>query len=97
MAKSDDLNLDKSLEEALDEITREGLADDPFEQKVAHALTPEKSASTAQLVQKYSHCEFCGGRLHFNYVTDFSRNTTQEKAGCPECGLDARQLLHRLQ
>ena len=53
--------------------------------------------TTEQVVQKYSHCNLCGGRLHFNYVTDFSRNTTHEKASCPECGLDARQVLHRLQ
>lgn len=53
--------------------------------------------TTEQVVQKYSHCSLCGGRLHFNYITDFSRNTTHEKASCPECGLDARQVLHRLQ
>ncbi|MBS1960518.1 MAG: hypothetical protein JST80_13660 [Bdellovibrionales bacterium] len=53
--------------------------------------------TTEQVVQKYSHCSLCGGHLHFNYTTDFSRNTTHEKASCPECGLDARHVLHRLQ
>lgn len=64
---------------------------------------PESPASapmigtSAQVVQRYSHCHLCGGRLHFNYVTDFSRNTTHEKVSCPECGLENRQSLHRLQ
>ena len=53
--------------------------------------------SVQQVVQQYSHCNLCGGRLHFVHSTDFSRNTTHEKASCPECGLDARQVLHRLQ
>lgn len=62
------------------------------------ATTTTLSVGTSeQVVQKYSHCSLCGGRLHFNYVTDFSRNTTHEKASCPECGLEARQALHRLQ
>ncbi|MBU6153214.1 MAG: hypothetical protein KGP28_02825 [Bdellovibrionales bacterium] len=53
--------------------------------------------SLDRVVQKYSHCGVCGGRLHFNYASDFSRNLTEEKASCPECGLDSRQSLHRLQ
>ena len=50
-----------------------------------------------QVIQRYSHCGVCGGRLHFNYASDFSRNLTEEKASCPECRLDTRQILHRLQ
>jgi hypothetical protein len=50
-----------------------------------------------QVIRHFSNCQICGGRLHFNYVSDFSRNTTQEKAVCPECGLDSREALHRLQ
>jgi hypothetical protein len=53
--------------------------------------------SIDRVVQRYTHCGICGGRLHFNYASDFSRNLTEEKAACPECGLDARQVLHRLQ
>ncbi len=53
--------------------------------------------SRDQVVQRYSHCGICGGRLHFNYASDFSRNLTEEKASCPECGLDSRHSLHRLQ
>ena len=49
------------------------------------------------VMNSYTHCNFCGGRLHFNHSSDFSLNTTHEKASCPECGLDARQVLHRLQ
>lgn len=99
MAKSDDLNLDQSLEKALEEMTHDGLSEAPYERKVSHALMPQEASekSVTKMIQKYSQCEFCGARLHFNYVTDFSCNTTQEKASCPECGLEARQLLHRLQ
>ncbi len=50
-----------------------------------------------KILTRYSHCEVCGGRLHFNYISDFSRNTTHEKSSCPECNLDSRQVMHRLQ
>jgi hypothetical protein len=62
----------------------------------ASALKPG-IGSLEQVVRHFSHCQICGGRMHFNYVSDFSRNTTQEKAICPECGLDTREVLHRLQ
>ena len=50
-----------------------------------------------QVLSSYTHCNICGGRLHFKHLSDFSRNTTHESASCPECGLDNRQVLHRLQ
>ncbi len=49
------------------------------------------------LLESYNHCGFCGSNLHFTHVTDFSRNITQETARCPECGVKARQLQHKLQ
>lgn len=49
------------------------------------------------VVERYLHCSFCGANLHFVHVTDFARNMTQETAKCPECGVQARQVLHRLQ
>jgi hypothetical protein len=49
------------------------------------------------VVARYSHCALCGANLHFTHVTDFSRNLTQETARCPECGVKARQAMHRLQ
>ena len=49
------------------------------------------------VVARYSHCALCGANLHFTHVTDFSRNLTQETARCPECGIKARQAMHRLQ
>ncbi len=49
------------------------------------------------LLDHYNHCNFCGSNLHFTHVTDFSRNITQETARCPECGVKARQLQHKLQ
>lgn len=49
------------------------------------------------VVAKYTHCALCGANLHFTHVTDFSRNTTQETARCPECGVKTRQVIHKLQ
>jgi DNA-directed RNA polymerase subunit RPC12/RpoP len=49
------------------------------------------------VVARYTHCALCGANLHFTHVTDFSRNLTQETARCPECGVKARQAMHRLQ
>ncbi len=50
-----------------------------------------------EVLAKYTHCAICGAFLHFTHVTDFSRNLTQETAKCPECGVRARSLMHRLQ
>lgn len=49
------------------------------------------------VIQRYTHCVMCGANLHFSHVTDFTRNLTQETARCPECGIKARRVLHRLQ
>lgn len=49
------------------------------------------------VVARYTHCALCGANLHFSHVTDFNRNLTQETAKCPECGVKARRVLHRLQ
>jgi len=49
------------------------------------------------VVARYTHCALCGANLHFTHMTDFSRNLTQETAKCPECGIKARQVIHRLQ
>ncbi|MEN9724353.1 MAG: hypothetical protein RJB38_2339 [Pseudomonadota bacterium] len=53
--------------------------------------------SAQEVLQKYSHCAHCHARLHFTYLTDFSRNTTQETARCPECQNQAHRVMHRLQ
>lgn len=53
--------------------------------------------TATDVVTKYTHCTFCGANLHFSHITDFARNLTQESARCPECGLQTRQILHRLQ
>jgi hypothetical protein len=53
--------------------------------------------SLKDIVNRYSHCTICGGNLHFTHMTDFSRNLTQEIAKCPECGVRARNVVHRLQ
>jgi hypothetical protein len=66
------------------------------EQGPTPAIAPAVGSSQ-KVVHHFSHCHICSGRMHFTYVSDFSRNTTQEKAVCPECGLDSRQTLHRLQ
>ena len=53
--------------------------------------------STRELVARYTHCAICGSNLHFTYVTDYSRNLTQENVKCPECDIKVRQVSHRLQ
>lgn len=50
-----------------------------------------------EVVDRYTHCSFCGANLHFTHITDFSRNLTQETARCPECGDRARRVVHKLQ
>ncbi|MGK5083079.1 hypothetical protein WDW37_07210 [Bdellovibrionota bacterium FG-1] len=49
------------------------------------------------VVARYTHCAICGANLHFTHTTDFVRNLTHESARCPECGIKARQAMHRLQ
>lgn len=88
MSKTDELYLDENLNEI-----------DP-KADANHGPIPSiapRAGSTASVVQMYSHCGVCGGHLHFNHMTDFSRNMTHEKATCPECGVEARQVMHRLQ
>ncbi len=82
---TDDLNLS-------DELSSE-----PVVQQGPRAAIAPAIGNRDAVLSTYSHCNFCGGRLHFVHVSDFSRNTTHEKATCPECALDARQVLHRLQ
>ena len=54
-------------------------------------------ASAEEVLLKYTHCSQCQARLHFSYLTDFSRNITQETARCPECQNQAHRVMHRLQ
>ena len=71
----------------------------------AEAATAQGALAKAQTIQataqqvllKYTHCSQCRARLHFSYVTDFSRNLTQETARCPECHHQAHRMMHRLQ
>ncbi len=53
--------------------------------------------TTKDVMTRYTRCALCGSHLHFSHVTDFAQNVTQETARCPECGLQARQSIHRLQ
>lgn len=53
--------------------------------------------SVKEVVDRYTHCQVCGGHLHFTYVTDYGRNITQETSKCPECADQARRVTHRLQ
>jgi hypothetical protein len=50
-----------------------------------------------QILARYSHCPQCDAYLHLIHITDFIRNLTEETARCPECGVQARKNLHRLQ
>jgi hypothetical protein len=72
-------------------------------------LSPEEEQTTdlcdisryfgtaSQLIERYTHCAICGSNLHFTHVTDFGKNLTFETARCPECGIRARKMMHRLQ
>lgn len=60
------------------------------------ALSPTYGTKR-DVVARYTHCALCGSNLHFTHVTDFARNLTQETARCPECGVKARESMHRLQ
>jgi len=51
----------------------------------------------SEILARYTHCAFCGAHLHLTHITDFSKNLTEETARCPECGVRARRLIHRLQ
>ncbi len=82
---SDDLNY-------LDELSLEPV----IERGPTPAIAPT-IGTLEKVLTRYNHCDVCGGYLHFNYISDFSLNTTHEKSSCPECGLDAKQTLHRLQ
>ena len=53
--------------------------------------------STTDLVDRYSHCALCGSNLHFTHITDFTKDLTFETARCPECEIQVRKVMHRLQ
>jgi hypothetical protein len=91
MSKYDEISLEEEL--ALESAVEASIDQGPAPAFVGTG----KVGTAAEILQTYSHCGVCGGRLHFNFVSDFSRNTTHEKASCPECGVEARQVLHRLQ
>jgi hypothetical protein len=61
------------------------------------ALAQPMLGTAEEVMDRYCHCALCGANLHFSHVTDFSRNLTQETARCPECGVKARQHIHKLQ
>jgi hypothetical protein len=92
MSKHDDLTTEELNEEL-------ALLDESFEPSIEQGPTPVMvtSGKLDKALHPYTHCNACGGRLHFNYISDFSRNTTHEKSSCPECQLGSRQVLHRLQ
>ena len=63
----------------------------------APAETPSFFSNTQDLVERYMHCAICGSNLHFTHVTDFVKDLTYESARCPECGIQVRKVMHRLQ
>jgi ribosomal protein S14 len=67
-----------------------------LQESAGETLHPAFGAAK-DVMQKYNHCVVCGSHLHFTYVTDFARNLTQESARCPECGVNARRVMHKLQ
>ena len=65
--------------------------------KPAPIATGLVQASAEEVLLKYTRCNQCQARLHFSYMTDFSRNLTQETARCSECHNQAHRVMHRLQ
>ena len=63
----------------------------------ASDVSCEFFGTAEEVMARYTHCSLCGAHLHFSYFTDFGQNLTQETAKCPECGVRARQILHKLQ
>ena len=61
-------------------------------EEISHLL-----GTPAEILARYTHCALCGANLHLTHITDFSKNLTEETARCPECGVRARRLIHRLQ
>jgi uncharacterized protein with PIN domain len=53
--------------------------------------------TVSDVVARYTHCPLCGSYLHFSHVTDFAKNVTHETARCPECAIQVRKLMHKLQ
>lgn len=73
---------------------------DDQEQEIAQTaedVLAQFFGTAKQVVDRYNHCAFCGANLHFSHITDFSKNMTQETARCPECGMKARRVVHKLQ
>ena len=60
-------------------------------------LSSQSFGTAREVMDRYTHCVLCGANLHFTHITDFTRNLTQETAKCPECGVKARQIIHKLQ
>ncbi len=78
-------------------------ADTAFDDAVEEAQPTKMNEATSQyfgtarqVVERYCHCQICGANLSFSHLTDFVRNTTQENARCPECGVQSHRVLHRL-
>jgi hypothetical protein len=76
---------------------RDELQSDDEISSVESDSVPNFFGSAKDVIDRYSHCALCGSHLHFTHMTDFTRNLTQETSKCPECGVKARQNIHRLQ
>jgi ferredoxin-like protein FixX len=83
------MDREKALDQDLDV---EELALDQTKERPSQFYGPIK-----KLLEKHSHCSFCGANLHFSYFTDFGKNITQESSKCLECGLKSDNIVHRLQ
>jgi len=75
---------------------REDLENQETTQATTESFSPY-FGSAKDVIHRYQHCVMCGANLHFSYVTDFNRNLAEESARCPECGVNARRVMHRLQ
>jgi len=93
----DDQNNDFPMDDSGEPQEHDYDALDATDAKEAFAQFHAGSSSTEETLERYSHCVLCDAHLHFTYLTDFSKNRTQEVARCPECGIRIRRLNHQLQ
>ncbi|MCB0355828.1 MAG: hypothetical protein KDD40_02415 [Bdellovibrionales bacterium] len=50
-----------------------------------------------QFLEEYFHCILCGTELEYAHETDFIYQTVEEKAHCPHCKIESKNIAHKLQ
>lgn len=80
----------------MDELDNEYIESEEIKDSQEWMSEQNVGSSPKEVLQRYASCRECGSHLHFTYLTDFSKNLTQETARCPECGSKSRRLIYNL-